>query len=274
MGFKKFLDKVADKIEDTVEDIQESREEKRKQQEFEEQELQKNEIKIEKLLDKFEIPDFKNLFENVIGSEPTLEYEIDKDTGREVLKNSLRRIYLDFIDDNIDHGELSYQNIKDFAIRHRVITPSFFGEESDVVGNVNEFENMINSIHRNFQPENIKDEKEFQAQLAVFLKAKFPDKRIEREVETKKHNELDIIIDNKYVFELKVPTTRDQLRNLSAQLEEYQEEYPNICTIIADTSKIDEFVESGLTQNIREYSDKYKVKFGIQTLIFEIKKRK
>ena len=85
---------------------------------------------------------------------------------------------------------------------------------------------------------------------------------------------MDIVIDNKYVFELKVPRARAELRNLSAQLEEYVEEYPNICAVIADTSSIDDEVESGLTQNIKQYSDKYKVKFGIQTLVFEIQKRK
>lgn len=274
MEFKKILGKVAEKIEEKAEDIKESREERRKQQAVEEEELRKEEQKINDLLDKFEIPDFKLLFEKVIGSEPTLEYEIDKDTGRETTKRPLRREYLDFVLDNIQDEELSYQQLKDFAIRHKIIPPSFFGEESDIVGDSNEFENIINSIHRGFDPEKIKDEKEFQAQLAVFLKAKYPDKKIEREVRTKMGNDMDIVIDNKYVFELKVPRTRAELRNLSAQLEEYVEEYPNICAVIADTSNIDEEVESGITQNIKQYSDKYKVKFGIQTLVFEIQKRK
>jgi hypothetical protein len=274
MGFKKILGKVAEKIEDKAGDIKEAREERRKEREIKEEEFQKNEQKINDLLDKFEIPDFELLFEKVIGSKPTLEYEIDKDSGRETAKHPLRREYLDFVLDNIHDEELSYQQLKDFATRHKIIQPSFFGDESDIVGDVNEFENIINSIHRGFDPEKIKDEKEFQAQLAVFLKAKYPDKKVEREVRTKMGNEMDIVIDNKYVFELKVPTSRAVLRDLGAQLEEYQEEYPNICAVIADTSEIDDEVETGLTQNIKQYSDKYKVKFGIQTLVFEIGKRK
>ena len=274
MGFKKFLGKVADKIEEKAEDIKEAREERKKQQDLEEDELRREEQKTSDLLDKFEIPDFKKLFEKVIGSEPTLEYEIDKDTGRETTKRPLRREYLDFVLDNIHDEELSYQQLKDFAIRHKVVAPSFFGEDSDVTGDIDEFENLINSIHRGFDPESITNEEHLQSQLAIFLKAKFPNSKVEREVRTKQGDLLDIVVDDKYVFELKVPTSRAILRDLGAQLEEYQEEYPNICAIIADTSKMDEDVESDLTQNIKQYSDKYKIKFGIQTLVFEVQKRK
>lgn len=276
MGFKKILGKVAEKIEEKAEDIKEAREERRKQNEIEEEERLANENKINSLLDKFEIPDFKKLFEKVIGSEPTIEYEIDKDTGREVTKYPLRRVYLNFVKENMDQEELSYAQIKDFAIRHKVVAPSFFGDDSDVTGNIDEFENIINSIHRGFDPEKITNEEHLQSQLAIFLKAKFPNSKVEREVRTKQGDLLDIVIDDKYVFELKVPKNRTQLRNLSAQIEEYTEQYPNLCVVIADISKadVDEELESNLTQNIREYTDKYKVKFGIQTLIFDIQTRK
>ena len=166
--------------------------------------------------------------------------------------------------------------LKYFAIRHKVIPPSFFGEDPDVVGNINDFENIINSVHRGFDPERITNEEHLQSQLTVFLKAKFPDMKVEREVKTKQGDLLDIVVDDKYVFELKVPKNRTQLRNLSAQVEEYIEQYPNLCVVIADISKadLDEELESNLTQNITEYADKYKVKFGVQTLIFNIQTRK
>ena len=276
VGFKKILGKVAGKIEDKAGDIKEARQERRKQHEIEEAEFRKEEQKITDLLDKFEIPDFEKLFDKVIGSQPSLAYDIDKDTGKEVLKRPLRREYLDFVLDNIHDEELSYQQLKDFAIRHKIIPPSFFGEDSDVVGNINDFENIINSIHRGFDPERITNEEHLQSQLTVFLKAKFPDMKVEREVKTKQGDLLDIVVDDKYVFELKVPKNRTQLRNLSAQVEEYIEQYPNLCVVIADISKADleEELESNLTQNITEYTDKYKVKFGVQTLIFNIQTRK
>ena len=276
MGFKKFLGKVAEKIEDKAEDIKEAREERRKQHEIEEEERRANENKINSLLDKFEIPDFKKLFEKVIGSEPNIENEIDKDTGREVSKYPLRRVYLNFVEDNMEQGELSYTQLKDFAIRYKVVSPSFFGEDYDVTGDIDEFENIINSIHRGFDPERITNEEHLQSQLAIFLKAKFPNSKVEREVRTKQGDLLDLVIDDKYVFELKIPKNRTQLRNLSAQIEEYIEQYPNLCVVIADISKadVDEELESNLTQNIREYTDKYKVKFGVKTLIFDIQTRK
>jgi len=210
----------------------------------------------------------------VLGAKPEVEYEYDDRTEKDIPKKPSRKDYPDFIYEKIDSNETNYKQIKDYSIRHKVIPPSFFGEDSDIVGNTNDFENIINSIHRGFDPEKITGEEHFQSQLAIFLKAKFPDKKVEREVRTKMGNDMDIVVDDKYVFELKVPKSRAELRNLSAQLEEYVEEYPNICAVIADTSKIDEEVESDLTQNIKQYSDKYKVKFHIQTLIFEIGKRK
>ena len=33
-------------------------------------------------------------------------------------------------------------------------------------------------------------------------------------------------------------------------------------------------LEKGLTQKIREYADKYKIKYGVRTLVFDVKKRK
>ena len=108
---------------------------------------------------------------------------------------------------------------------------------------------------------------------------RFSDKKIEREVSTKKGDKLDIVIDGKFVLELKVPRGKTDLRNLSAQLEECHDEYPNICAIIADISKIVDLddpdpVEENLTQRISEYADKYKMKLDIPTLTFKVIKRK
>ena len=86
------------------------------------------------------------------------------------------------------------------------------------------------------------------------------------------------------VLELKVPSGKDSLRSLSAQIEEYMEEFPLLAVVIADKSDLvsdkddsqfyDPDLEKGLTKKIIEYADKYKVKYGIKTLIFSVKKRK
>ena len=118
-----------------------------------------------------------------------------------------------------------------------------------------------------------------EAQLTIFLKAKFPERKVERQIFSKSGDRLDILIDNKYVFELKVPKNKTDLRNLSAQIDEYIENYPNICVVIADTSQIpaekeEEKVEAGLSENIRDYVEKYKLKYRVQTVVFNIELRK
>ena len=138
-------------------------------------------------------------------------------------------------------------------------------------------------IEEKFKPEKIKDEKELQGQLAVFLNA-VTNTKVEREVKTKSGDKIDILIDDNYVLELKVPSGKDSLRSLSAQIEEYMEEFPLLAVVIADKSDLvsdkddrefyDDKIEPGLTQKIREYADKYKMKYGIKTLIFSVKKRK
>jgi len=102
--------------------------------------------------------------------------------------------------------------------------------------------------------------------------------KIERQQHTQRDERLDIIVDDKYVFEIKVPRNRTTLRDLTAQLAEYKEQYPNICAIIADVSKVEpdenSELESNLSQSIKEYADKYKTNLGIQTIIKEISTRK
>ena len=163
--------------------------------------------------------------------------------------------------------------------------PSFFKTttESKAGGNENEFNGILDLIEEKFKPEKIKDEKELQGQLAVFLNA-VTNTKIEREVKTKSGDKIDILIDDNYVLELKVPSGKDSLRSLSAQIEEYMEEFPLLAVVIADKSDLvsdkddrefyDDKIEPGLTQKIREYADKYKMKYGVRTLVFNVKKRK
>ncbi len=80
-------------------------------------------------------------------------------------------------------------------------------------------------------------------------------------------------MDNKYVFVLKVPKTRTVLRDLSAQIEEYVEQFPDLCVVIADTSgqELSDGRILDVTQDIKEYAGKYKLKFKVETLIFDSK---
>jgi len=129
---------------------------------------QEDSKKLDSLLDKFEIPDFEDFFELVLGSKPKIDYEFDERLDKDVPINPSRKEYLDFINDKISDGETSYQQLKAFSLKHKVIAPSFFGMDSSVTGDTNEFENIINAIHRGFDPEKITNEEHLQSQLTVF----------------------------------------------------------------------------------------------------------
>lgn len=279
MGFKKFLDKVIDKIEDVTDDIKDARDEKRKRKEMAEGERLEFENKVNDLLDKFEIPDFDKFLMKYLNNKPEPKKEVDKDTGRTREIRPSRKDYLDFVWKHLDETEINYNQLKDFALKNRVVSPSFFGDARDEAFEKSDFDSIVNSIRVGFEPEKIRNEEHLEAQLTIFLKAKFPDRKVQRQLTTKNGDQLDIVVDDKYVFELKVPTNRAQLRNLSAQIEEYIEQYPNLCVVIADTSGIQEDnngepIEANLTQNIKEYADKYKVKYGVPTVVYDIVTRK
>jgi hypothetical protein len=98
----------------------------------------------------------------------------------------------------------------------------------------------MNSIRDGFDSEKIWDEQHLEDQLIIHLRAKFENMRIERQQSAPSGGRVDILIEGKYVLELKVPRSRDDLRNLSAQLEEYKEDFPYVCAVIADTQNVDE----------------------------------
>ena len=237
---------------------------------------------LEKLLDKYDMSDLNNFCSKYLGEAPASREILKDGTERELKPN--RHTFVNFILEYYDKGQLRAEQIKDFSLKHRIVTPSFFANETESkVGNKNELNDILDVIDEKFKPEIIIDEKELQGQLAVFLKAVYPDRKIEREVTTKRGDKIDILIDDNYVLELKVPSGKDSLRSLSAQIEEYMEEFPLLAVVIADKSDLvsdqddsefyDPDLEKGLTKKIIEYADKYKVKYGVKTLIFSVKKR-
>jgi len=279
MGFKKLLGDVTDKIK---EENEKRKERKRISEEADVEaraEFNKQWIIFENLLDKFEMKNFKDFCDSILGVGPPVEYGEDSD-GRQVEYIPNRDSYVNFIKKYFIDGPIQLSQVQDFALKRKIIAPSFFGVESQEVGTQRDFENIINSIKTHFQPESIHDEKELQAQLAIFLKAKFPEMKIDREVITKSGDQLDIIIDDKYVLELKVPKTKTHLRNLSAQLEEYSEEYPNLCAVIADISddasisNDDTVVEARIAELIKEYADKYMMKYKVPSVILNVGMRR
>lgn len=252
---------ILDKVKKSIDAYSE-----RKREEEEEDEEYEN--KVNDLLDKFEIPDFDDFLIKYLNKKPEPEYEEDRDTNRERRIDPGRQEYLDFVWEHLEEDEINYEHLKNFALKNRIVSPSFFGEKSDEGYEKSDFENIINSIKAHFEPEKILDERDLESQLIIFLKAKFSERKIQRQVTIKGGDILDIIIDDKYVFELKVPKEKSDLRNLSAQLEEYKEEYPNLCAVIFDL--VD---EKNLSDDIIEYVDKYKRNYHVPSVILGGKRR-
>ncbi len=286
MNWKKSLGKAVGDVKSKIDDAAENRRQVNAENERikaeEEKEYLEYTNKVTDLLDKFEISNFDSFLQrylNVDKKDNIIEIE-DKKTDSVYTRPMSRKEYVEDIFRFLNSKEISFDHLKDFALKAKVVAPSFFGIESKEVGNERDFENIINSIKADFQPENIKDEKELQSQLTIFIKAKFPDLKIEREVLAKSGDKLDILIDNNYVLELKVPKNKTHLRNLSAQLEEYAEEYPNLCAIIADISNEVSIsndgteLEARLTENILEYSDRYLRKYKVPTIILNVGMRR
>ena len=255
MGFKKFLDGVKDKYD--------QRQERKQKEEEESKEYEKT---VNELLDRFEIPDLDDFFMKYINNKPESKIEEDEN-GRKIKQRPSRREYIDFAWKYLGVEDITYEQMKTFALKKRIVSPSFFGTVDDSVYDNSDFEVIINSIKSNFEPETITNEEHLEAQLMIFLKAKFPERKIRRQVTIQRNDVLDILVDDKYVFELKVPRARADLRNLGSQLEEYLEQYPHLCVVIFDVN------ESNLTQDIIDYSDKYKRNYGVVSVILGGSKR-
>jgi hypothetical protein len=302
MGFK---DWALKKLEERREKNQLEQEERERIQE----ENKKHRFEIQDLLDKFTIKQLQEFCSSYIGALPEDELEVDEDDEKESIRPETkkpgwkfpkrklswkkdpairrRREYTEFIWNCIEEGDIRYEQLKDFALNNRIVSPSFFGTETKAIGSDSELHTILDAIEEDFDPEKIMDEKELQGQIAVFLKTRFKGKEVEREISMQEgskdsRNFLDILVDNTYALEVKLPTTRTQLRNLKGQLEEYKEKYPFLGVVIGDKTKLatdrdSEFYDSEFEENlpvwIKEYTDKYKVDLGIRSVVFNIIRR-
>jgi len=285
MGFKKILGKVADKIEEKAEDIKESRaEKKRKQEEFEIQ-LQKEKEMVIDLLDKFTINELGTFCREMIGRSPEeeikskLEDKIEdeekqgwKEKLHTIRPNRLetadRKTYYDFIEKCLKEKEIKFLQIKDWALGKQIVMPSHFDKNIDTDSSRMEFEKIIEKISQ-FIPEKFDLEQDFEDQLVIYLKANFPKSRIDRQVEVGNNDRLDVLIDDKFALELKVPSARADLRNLKAQLEEYKENFPLLCAVIFE----DILSNKSVNKDLREFADIYRRQLNVPTIVIEGERR-
>ena len=222
-------------------------------------------VNLEDLLDRFEMKDLKSFCKDFLGTLPPTDVVQDKKTGRDMRTEPDRHTFVNFILEKYDDGQLKTIWLTEFAVKRKIVAKSFFGEEAGA-GDEGEFRKIMNSIRDGFDSEKIWDEQHLEDQLIIHLKAKFENMRIERQQSAPSGGRVDILIEGKYVLELKVPRSRDDLRNLSAQLEEYKEDFPYVCAVIADTQNVDE-------GEIKTYVDRYKSKYNIPSVVKVVRKR-
>jgi hypothetical protein len=243
------------------------------------------------LKEELEISEWKELCKNLIGSYPRNGLVLrDKDGNDldEFVDPISRNDYYEFYVHYQELGEINDSMLSKYLVKHGFLEKDdedyeyiMTHDENDDEDEENDDEDeeqthdsnyMMDSIilklEKGFEPEKVYDEKELQNLIRQFLQTTFPKSKVEREADFKGNRDsVDILVDNKYAIEVKIPNNRTELRNLSAQLEEYQEEYPNIIAFILDNEELN------LSNEINEYVKKYKSKLGIETVVKIGKKR-
>jgi hypothetical protein len=118
MDFKKFFghNKDSEKIPSQPE-IQRIKNEIEEEDRIFQQELQAK----DKLLNKFELEQLKQLCIDILGREPEPEYFEERETGKQIELPQYRNDYVHFIIE-----ELRLYQIKDYALKNKIISASFF----------------------------------------------------------------------------------------------------------------------------------------------------
>lgn len=234
--------------------------------------------KCNEIIEKMEIPQLRDMCKNLIGSFPRNKLVLTDKDGKEkqFVDPISRNDYENFIDIFYNKGEINLEQIKNYLVKHKFASPYDFvfksekndGKEELKKGDSINLDSIIRRLENEFKPEKLQSEDHLQAQIFQFLKAKFPNADVRREQPLKNiRDSIDILVNGKYAIEVKVPADRTALRNLAAQLEEYQEEYPDICVVILDNEELN------LSEDINYYKERYKSKLGVDSVVLSGRKR-
>ena len=235
------------------------------------------------LEEELEISEFRELCRNLIGSFPKNGLILRDKNDEEVYEFEepiSRKDYAEFYYHYEELEEVNDRMLAKYLIKHGLLDED--DEDYEYIMTHDEddkdeeeskksdymMDSIILKLEKGFEPEKVYDEKELQNLLRSFLQQAFPKTTVEREVSLKQvRDSIDILVDKKYAIEVKIPNSRTELRNLSAQLEEYQEEYPNIIAFILNND------EKDLSEDIEYYTNKFKSKLGIESVVKIGKKR-
>lgn len=230
-----------------------------------------------RILNRYEMNDLNKICKDYGIGEP-LPYEENPITGEKRKRTVTREHYINRI-----MNKLTLDQIKTFSDKNRIKIQDILKEEKPIsevskqekvektqeepeqnittveVKRQSEFDSILESIENDFEPEDVRDENDFEKQLTQFLKIKYPD-RIRRQVETPK-GKIDLVIDEKYAIELKIAEGKGKLRDLVGQAHSYKKVFNNVAIILLDVGKMSR-------SEIKEYVEDYEG-LGVKTLILE-----
>jgi hypothetical protein len=247
------------------------------------------------ILDRFEMWALKKICRDYGIGEPS-EYEEDPETGRKRKRVVTRKEYVSYVQKN-----LNLDQIKKFAYKNRIDISDIVEEEKEIKKSEeprvrkkdteqketeqkkpepvkeekvivaetetgDELGRILNDIEANFPSISGRDEREFEKQLLVYLRNRYPNKKIIEQMRTSAGT-VDIGIDEgingKYAIELKVAYNKSTLQNLVGQIHGYLKDISikkeNLGIVLIDGK----FMEY---DRIKEYVKDYR-DFGVRTIV-------
>lgn len=234
------------------------------------------------ILAKLDMGELRKVCRDMGIGEP-LPYDIDPINGKKYKRTLTRNHYISRIKD-----KLTLEQLQDYCDKHRIKIPeppvdepievkrqptptsSQSKTEPQVttieIKKQGEFDAILDNINNEFEiVENVRDEEDFKKQLSQFLKYKYSGIRLEQ---PNPRGRGDILINNKYLLELKIAKNKYILRDLKGQIHDYKKVYDKVAVVLLDVGEVPR-------TEIKEYMEDYH-SFGADVLLLEgvLNKRK
>lgn len=208
------------------------------------------------ILSRYEMNDLRKICKDYGIGEP-LSYEEDILTGDKHKRIVTREHFVNRV-----INKLTLDQIKTFSDKNKIKIWDILKEEKPMITEISkvekvkdiqeepeqkvttievkrqsEFDAILEDIEKNFQiVDNVHDESDFKKQLAQFLINRY-NNRLSIESPNPK-GRTDILINNKYLLELKIAKQKEQLRNLIGQINDYKKVYTNLAVILLDVGEM------------------------------------
>jgi len=224
-----------------------------------------------RILDRLEIKDLQSICKDYGIGEPSPDEE-DFSTGEKGKRTVTREHYIDWIMER-----LNLDQMKNFCDKRRIRIWDIVGEKvtkptivekqgveklpqvTQMEVKKGEFDLILESIKKEFEPEDVRDENDFEKQLIQFFKIKYP-KRAKRQVDTRQ-GKIDIVIDNRYAIELKIADSKGKLRDLVGQVFSYKKIFNDVAVVLLDVGRMS---HSEIREKIDDYTGQ-----GVKTVVLK-----